>query len=124
MQLDNGRGVGMIVMIATQDGSVQVTGTRAGNVMLVNFLGANKKLAPIVLLENICLVRGLQHATIVTQARVLMVKPPVATTVRRGHMLRTQEVLARIVRKESIMIIKSNQHAKTVLRARIIRTQG
>jgi hypothetical protein len=43
----------MIVMIATRDGSVTVTGTRAGNVILVHILVANKKLAPCVLLENI-----------------------------------------------------------------------
>ena len=71
----------MIVMIATQDGMVQVTGTRAGNVMLVSILVANSQLAPVVLLENKCYQKELVHAIIVPRVRLLMVEPPVATTV-------------------------------------------
>ena len=103
---------------------VQVTGTRADNVMLVNILVPNSQLAPVVLLENKCYQRELAHAIIVTPVRLLMVEPPVATTVVRGHMPRTQEqTIATIVVKESIMMKKSNQHARTVLPARIMRVR-
>ena len=43
----------MIVMIATQDGTVKVMGTRAGNVILVSFLVPNSYSALIVLMEHI-----------------------------------------------------------------------
>jgi len=65
-----------------------------------------------------------RHAVIVTQARVLAMQRPVATTVRKGNTAQTQEAVAQIVMRESIMIIQSNHNAKTVLAARIIRTQG
>jgi len=64
------------------------------------------------------------HAVIVTQARVLAMQRPVATTVREGNTAQTQEAVAQIVMRESIMIIQSNHNAKTVLAARIIHTQG
>jgi hypothetical protein len=122
VQLDNTREIGIIVLIATQDGMVQVTGTRAGNVMLVNILVPNSQSAPVVLLENKCYHRELAHAIIVTRVRLLMVELPLATTVPRGNMPRTQEQTgATIVREESIMMRKSNQLASPVVPVSIIR---
>ena len=64
----------MIVMIATQDGTVQVTGTRAGNVILVRFPVQNRQLAAIVLMENLKKAKGLQNAILVGRARLRTVR--------------------------------------------------
>ena len=65
------------------------------------------------------------HALIVTQARVPIVQPPVATTVARGHITQTQGgALASNVMQGSIMLLLFNQVAKTVLPASFIRIQG
>ncbi len=54
----------------TRDGTVQVAGLRAGNVMLESIPVSNRQLAPTVLMEHILVARRLQDVPIVPQARL------------------------------------------------------
>ena len=114
-----------LAVTVQQVSTVQVAARSAMIVMLVKFQVRKKQLAPIVLKENMLMPRHSQHALIATRVRVLMLQPPLATAVARGHMPRTQEpASAMIVTQESIMMIQSNQIASPVLPARIIRIKG
>jgi len=61
-------------MIAQQDSTVQVTGTNAGVVILVRIPVANRQLAALVLMENMCRGRRLQNAHVVRRARLRTVR--------------------------------------------------